>query len=131
MNQNNLDNILRRTIKNIVELEHRPFSYVDVVEKGVKITKTNFGIKFQNYSKLEKLKLYTILLRVLYNQRCRCIKNVTRDHTAVTSSHPHNRHNYRQLCNDPVYRIIQNLPLGKRSLHDIRLKFFVQEFGLP
>jgi hypothetical protein len=30
---------------------------------------------------------------------------------------------YRHLSNDPVYRIIQNLPLGQRALHDIRLRF--------
>ena len=33
--------------------------------------------------------------------------------------------NYRHLTNDPVYRIIQNIPLGKRSVHDIRLIFSV------
>jgi hypothetical protein len=42
-------------------------------------------------------------------------------HTGVILSPPH----YRHLSNDPVYRIIQNLPLGRRSLHDIRLSFKV------
>jgi hypothetical protein len=29
--------------------------------------------------------------------------------------------------NDPIYRIIQNIPFGQRALHDIRLKFEVKE----
>jgi hypothetical protein len=37
----------------------------------------------------------------------------------------HYQQRSRHLSNDPVYRIIQNLPLGGRSLHDIRLTFKV------
>jgi hypothetical protein len=40
-------------------------------------------------------------------------------HTGVVLS-PIHQQRYRHLSNDPVYRIIQNLPLGRRSLHDIR-----------
>lgn len=45
-------------------------------------------------------------------------------HTGVVLS-PLNQQRYRHISNDPVYRIIQNLPLGQRSLHDIRLSFKV------
>ena len=30
------------------------------------------------------------------------------------------------LCNLPIYRYIKNIPLGKRSIHDIRLRFEVK-----
>lgn len=38
----------------------------------------------------------------------------------------HDRQRYRQLSNDPVYRVIQSIPFGRRALHDVRLKFEVK-----
>ncbi len=125
MKQNNLDDVLWRTIKDFVELEHRPFSYVDVVENGVEISKTNFRNKISKWLKAGKIESVYYSPQGFYNIKCAdSIKSVTDDHTMVTS-HLHNRHNYRHLTNDPVYRIIQNIPLGKRSVHDIRLIFSV------
>ena len=46
---------------------------------------------------------------------------MTRDHTGALL-----RQNRKRLSNDPVYRIIQNLPFGQRALHDIRLRFEVK-----
>jgi hypothetical protein len=38
-------------------------------------------------------------------------------HTGVQSP-LYYQQRYRHLSNDPVYRIIQNLPLGQRALHE-------------
>lgn len=124
MKRGYLDNILWKTIKYIVELQHRPFSYTDVVEAGVKISKTNFRNKISQLLKAGRIEVVCYSPQGFYTIKgADSISSVTEDHTG--GAYLHNRHTYRHLCNDPVYRIIQNLPLGKRSLHDIRLKFTV------
>jgi hypothetical protein len=126
MKRNNLGNILWEAIKSIVELEHCPFSYIDVVEKGVIISKTNFRNKISQLLKAGKIEAVYYSPQGFYTIKgVDSTNNVTVDHTMVTSSHLHNRHTYRHLTNDPVYRLIQNIPLGKRSVHDIRLIFSV------
>jgi hypothetical protein len=125
MKQNNLDNILWETIKSIVELERRPFSYMDVVEKGVKISKTNFRNKISQLLKAGKIEVIHYSPQGFYAMTSVGKKSMTDDRTGVTSP-LRNKCNYRHLSNDPVYRIIQNIPLGKRSVHDIRLKFSVK-----
>lgn len=126
MKQNNLGNILWEAIKSIVELEHRPFSYIDVVEKGVIISKTNFRNKISQLLKAGKIEAVYYSPQGFYTIKgVDSTNNVTVDHRMVAPSYLHNRHTYRHLSNDPVYRIIQNIPLGKRSVHDIRLIFSV------
>lgn len=44
----------------------------------------------------------------------------------TTSSSPLFQQQQPHLKNDPVYRLIQNLPLGNRALHDIHLRFEVK-----
>lgn len=46
---------------------------------------------------------------------------MTRDHIGALL-----RQNRKHLSNDPVFRIIQNLPFAQRALHDIRLRFEVK-----
>jgi hypothetical protein len=46
---------------------------------------------------------------------------MTDNHMVVTP------HTTQQLSNNPVYRIIKDLPLEKNSVHDIRLKFRVPD----
>jgi hypothetical protein len=46
---------------------------------------------------------------------------MTRDHAGALL-----RQNKRRLSNDPIYRIIHNLPFGQRALHDMRLRFEVK-----
>jgi hypothetical protein len=36
------------------------------------------------------------------------------------------KQNRRSIVNDPVYRLIQTIPFGKRALHDIHLTFEVK-----
>lgn len=124
MKRSYLDNILWRTIKNIVESERRPFSYADIVEAGVIITKTNFRNKISKWFKAGKIEVVCYSPQGFYTIKgADSMKCVTQDHTMVIP-YLHNT-NYRHLSNDPVYRIIQNIPLGKRSVHDIRLSFSV------
>jgi hypothetical protein len=135
MNQNNTSEILWRAIENIVKLEHRPFSYADIVEKGVQITNTNFRNYISKWLKAGRIVPVYYSPEGFYTIKGEdSTSYVTDDHTTVnmgtpvttvTPPHLHTRHTYRQICNDPVYRIIQNLPFGKRSVHDIRLKFVV------
>lgn len=120
--RNNLDNVLWETIQNIVESEHRPFTYQDIVEKGVKIGYGTFRNKISKLRKDGKIEVIHYSPQGFYAMKGVDKVSITDDHTGVTFP-LHNNHNYRHLTNDPVYRIIQNIPLGKRSLHDIRLKF--------
>jgi hypothetical protein len=124
MKEKNLDDVLWKVIKKVVEIEHRPFSYVDVVEAGVKITKTNFRNKISKLLKAGEIEVVCYSPQGFYIIKgADNIKSVTDDHTG--GAYLPTKHTYRHLCNDPVYRIIQNLPFGKRSLHDIRLKFTI------
>ena len=113
MKQNNLDNNLWKAIKSIVELECRPFSYMDVVEKGVIISKTNFRNKISELLKDGKIEVVYYSPQGFYTIKgADCIKNVKGDHTMVTASHLQNRHNYRHLTNDPVYQNHSKYSLG-------------------
>ena len=55
---------------------------------------------------------------------------MTGDHTGVSVLLPqpplHSQLQRHRLANDPVHRIIQNLPFSQRTLHDIHLRFEVQ-----
>jgi hypothetical protein len=83
-----------------------------------------FVIRFQICLRLEKIQLVCYSPQTFYTlKEQESTEPMTGYHTGVLLSPLL----YRHFSNDPVYRIIQNLPLGRRSLHDIRLRFEVNE----
>ena len=51
---------------------------------------------------------------------------MTVDHPRVTPSHLHNRHNYRHLTNDPVYRSSKIFPWVNGQYHDYPSNIFCE-----
>jgi hypothetical protein len=134
-----LDNALWKRISQIVQTENRPFSYVDFVPSFI-VDGQNYTIAYGTFrNKMSKM-LKAEKVEVVYSspQAFYTLKGVksetamTGDHTGVSvsvlpSPPPlHSQLQRHRLANDPVYRIIQNLPFSQRTLHDIHLRFEVQ-----
>lgn len=109
--------------------EGRPFSYLDFIKFKVDDLefKMAHGTFRNNISCLMKeglvevsykshITFYT-LKGVKFGKASRIA--MTGNHMVVTS------HMTQQLSSNPIYRIIKDLPLGKNSVHDIRLRFQV------
>jgi hypothetical protein len=102
------------------ELDLVPNFEVDGIK--FKISAGTFRNKISSLLKAGKIEVVYYSLQAFYTVKgVKSETAMTGYHTGVILSAPH----YRHLSNDPVYRIIQNLPLGRRSLHDIRLSFKV------
>jgi hypothetical protein len=130
VNMSKLDSGLWKRMKEIVEVEGRPFSKVDFVPtfntEGIEfqIKGTTFRNKVSELLRAKKISVVCYSPQAFYTigeQECSVM--MTRTHTGVMSFH--DRQRYRHLSNDPVYRVIQNIPFGRRALHDIRLRFNV------
>jgi hypothetical protein len=116
-----------KRITEIVNTEKRYFDYLDFVPNFIvdgQVHSISYGT-FRNYaSKLvraEKIEVVEYSPQAFYTLKGIRIENVmTTDHTGALLSQTR-----RRLSSDPVYRIVQNIPLGKRALHDIHLRFQV------
>jgi hypothetical protein len=127
---NELDSALWKRITQIVQTENRPFSYVDFVPSFT-VDGQNYTIAYGTFRNKMSEMLKAEKVEVVYHspQAFYVLKGVkfetpmTGDHTGVIAA-LHNQ-KYRHLSNDPIYRVIQNIPLGQRSLHDVHLRFKV------
>ena len=123
-----LDSALWKRITEIVEVEYRPFSSVDFVpkfkayEKEFPIQKGTFRNKVSEMLKNKRIRVVCYSPQAFYTIRDKESSNVMTTNRAGVMPF-HDRQRYRHLSNDPVYRVIQNIPFGSRALHDIRLKF--------
>src|ERR1051325_1592222 len=134
-----LDNALWKRITQIVQTENRPFSYLDFVP-SFKVDRQNFTVAYGTFRNKMSVMLKAEKVEVVFYspQAFYTLKGVkfetpmTDDHTGVSVSvlpSPlplHSQLQRHRLANDPVYRIIQNLPFSQRTLHDIHLRFEVQ-----
>jgi hypothetical protein len=115
----------------IVYDEQRPFSYLDFLKFGLyeqefQMSHGTFRNKISCLMKeglvevayKSHISFYT-LKGVIFGRACRTA--MTDNHMVITP------HTARQISNNPIYRIIKDLPLGKNSVHDIRLKFRVPD----
>jgi DNA-binding transcriptional ArsR family regulator len=119
-------------IYHLVHEELRPFSYVDFIK--FQVDGREYGMAHgtfrNNISRLMKEGLVEVsyksnvtfytLTGLKFNRASRLA--VTGNHTGVpiislTSTPP------SQISSNPLYRIVSDLPLGKNSAHDIRLRF--------
>jgi hypothetical protein len=146
-----LDNALIHHMRNLVFIEKRPFCYRDFLR--FEIDGKEYGMKhgtFRNHiSKLMKagkvereyhsgLCFYTIKgvnfeRREHKPSRIMMMQPMTPNHTEVLHCHCHCHHHDHvkeiivQDTTPPIYDIIENLPLDKKSLHDIHMRFEVPD----
>jgi hypothetical protein len=128
-----LDNLIKKHMLHITYQEHRPFSYVDFLEFYVDGQRCNvasgtFRNKICSVFKDEVEVLYYSPVGNYTLKGSTVVNSVTSPHTGDTTdildpNPPDNTNKYSHICNHPVYKGIKNLPWGKRSIHDIRLRF--------
>jgi hypothetical protein len=122
-----LDKALWHRITQIAQVENRPFSFVDFVptfDVDGKIHSVAYGTlrnKIAAMSKATKIRCLYQSPQAFYTIN---EKPMTIDHTGAPALAAQ-RIGCRRLTNDPIYRIIQNMPFGKRALHDVHLRFEV------
>jgi hypothetical protein len=105
--------------------EGRPFSYLDFIK--FKVDDLEFKMAHGTFRNNISCLMKEGLVEVSYKSHITfyTLKGVkfgfamTGNHMVVTS------HMTQQLSSNPIYRIIKDLPLGKNSVHDIRLRFQV------
>ena len=123
-----LDSALWKRIIQIVQIENRPFSYRDFVPK-FELDGQSYSIAYGTFrNKLSDMLNAGKIQVICYSPQAFYTLKAIESQTPMTGYHKGivlSPLLYRHLSNDPVYRIIQNLPLGRRSLHDIRLSFKV------
>jgi hypothetical protein len=109
----------------IVEVERRPFSYMDFVPsfnmdgKVFNITRGTFKNQVSQMLKSGELEVVCYSPQGFYSLKGVTVeKPLNEDHIGVPLS---NELNY--IKNDPFYRTVKNLPFGQKSLHNIRLRF--------
>ena len=102
----------------IVLLEHRPFSYRDFMRfevdgKEYRMTPGTFRNKISKLRRLGEIELAYNAGTAFYTLNGhRFAKPITPNHTGVSSTK-----------SDALVRLIQNLPMDKNAVHNIRLKF--------
>jgi hypothetical protein len=128
-----LDDAMRRHINYLVFEERRPFSFVDfstfeVDGKEYTMSHGTFRNKVSEMKKAGEIEVIYSSPQGFYTLKgVAFAKPMTANHTGVlSSSSPLFLQQQPHLKNDPVYRLVQNLSLGKRALHDIHLRFEVK-----
>ena len=128
---NELDSALWKRMTEIEELEDRPYCFSDFVPM-FKVDGKEFSIGYGTFrNKVSKMMKDKRIRAVRYSPQAFYTTIDKESSDLMTSNHTgvipfHGRQRYRHLSNDPVYRVIQNIPFGRRALHDIRLKFKVK-----
>lgn len=135
-----LDSAMRKHIAYIVFTEKRPFSFIDFLK--FEVDQEHYNISHGTFRNKISAMLKTGEIEVAYysKQAFYTIKHVkfatamTPDRTGVGSPAVAALTSKTQLQfkrpmrqSDPIYRIIQNLPFNKAAVHDIRLRFKVEQ----
>jgi len=115
-------------IKEIVSNEHRPVSLLDFLP-SFEIEGKEYRMKYGTLRNILSDLKGTRQIQIAYKTKQTFYtlpgitfgksKMMTRYHTGVPSSSA-------VTDNDSIYRLIQNLPIGKNALHDIHLRFNVE-----
>ena len=135
-----LDDAMMQHMRYIVFTEKRPFSHRDflsfeVNDKEYAMKHGTFRNKVSNLMKIgevaqeyrSSLAFYSIKdVRFGKRKSNAVMQSMTSNHEEVPYCHCHCHHlneNVVQDTNPPIYNIIENLPLDKKSLHDIHMRF--------
>ena len=145
-----LDNAMMQHISYIVFTEKRPFSYLDFLRfeiggKEYGMTHGTFRNKVSELMKADKVDLEyrsTLAFYTIKGVNFGKIKSnevmmnamMTPNRTEVLQCHCHCHHHNDKVMDKtinpftpPIYDIIENLPLDKKSLHDIHMRFEVPD----
>lgn len=127
---NKLRSALWKRIEEIVEFEKRPFCFSDFIPR-FKVDGKEFSIAYGSFrNAVSKMHRANKIQVVCYSPQA--FYTTVKESSDVVTGYRigvmcfNDRQRYRQLSNDPVYRVIQSIPFGRRALHDIRLKFEVK-----
>jgi hypothetical protein len=137
-----LDEVMRIQMEHIVLHEHRSFSYLDFDRFAVKgheyhVSHGTFRNKVSAMMKRGEVEPVSYSPQGFYTvKEVKFAKMMAANHTGVASPSPSPLPSLSSICsnqelryirNHPVYRLIQNIPFDKCALHDIRLRFTVQD----
>lgn len=126
-----LEDAMLKRIQNIVNNEHRPVSYLDLLHIEVDGQSCNpkYGTirnklsKFSREGRIELCYIDTIAFYSLSGKKFGKDKLMTTNHTDI-NNYSNNKHDlYKSIRKHTIYNIIKNMPFGKRSIHDIHLCF--------
>lgn len=112
----NLDDATLQHMVDIVYTEHRPFCYKDFLKftidgQSYQMTHGTFRNKIQKFIKEEKVEVAYHSSITFYTLKGTTFnKSMTANHMGIS-------------LNNKFYRIIEDLPLDKSSVHNIRLRF--------
>jgi hypothetical protein len=131
-----LDEAMLKHMRHIVLNEYRPFSYLDFLTFEVDgrehlMSHGTFRNKVSALVKRGQVEVVSYSPQGFYTLRG---VNFAANHTGVAAQLSTSRslnsaltgQPFRYLNNNPVYRLIQNIPFDNSALHDIRLRFTVQ-----
>ena len=136
---NKTNDAMLKHMKNIMREEYRPFSYKDFLDfevDGSRFT-LKYGTvrnKFSNFLRDGLIKLYNrsgISFYILSRFEFKKEDKMTLDHTYLSNNNTNNYSNdlyllKKQILKLPMYKILQHIEFGKRSIHDIHLAFKAQ-----
>jgi hypothetical protein len=116
-------------MQSITYQKHRPFTYIDFLEFDVngekcKVAYGTFRNKIRTVFKDEVEVLYYSPL-AYYTLKGNIFANSVTDTHTMDQACNNNTNKYAHICNHPLYKVIKDLPLGKKSIHDTRLRLEV------
>ena len=113
-------------IKDIVSNEHRPVNLLDFLpsfEIEGKVYPITHGTLRNILSGLRRTRQIQVAYKT--KQTFYTLPGITFGRSKMTPYHTGVPSSSSSAYNDSIYRLIQNLPLGKNALHDIHLRFNV------
>jgi|SRR5215204_2992699 len=114
--------------------EHRAFTYRDLLEfeiegKKCKVAYGTIKNKMNDVFKDQVQVLY-YSPSAYYTLKDSPIANSMTDTHTMDDYYLNDTTRYAHICNHPLYKIIKDLYLGKKSIHDIRLRLQVQDIWI-
>ena len=129
-----LENAMLKHMKKIVYEESRPFSFLDFMEfevdgKPYSARRGTIRNKFSKFAKEKKIEFcYNdgVAFYTLAGKQFGKNKLMTPNHTDTSTIINYNtdkRSLLKSIKQHPIYKLIQYIPFGKRSIHDLHLTF--------
>jgi len=128
-----LENAMLKHMKKIVYQESRPFSFLDFMEfkvddKPYSARRGTIRNKFSKFVKEKKIEFCyndVVAFYTLAGKQFGKNKQMTPNHTDtnIINYNTDKRSLVKSIKQHPIYKLIQYIPFGKRSIHDLHLTF--------
>jgi hypothetical protein len=120
------DRVMQR-IKEIVSNEHRPVSLLDFLP-SFEVEGKMYNMKYGSLRNILSTLRRTRQIRVAFKtkQTFYTLPGITFGKSKMMTPYQAGVASSSSLDNDSIYRLIQNLPMGRNALHDIHLRFNVE-----